>query len=131
MQECYDANATFNDLVFVNLNAPEVKAMWEMFCVKSKDLVIEYKNINANDTKGSAEWMATYTFTKTGRKVVNLIVSDFTFENGKIKNHTDSFNFYKWASQALGMAGILLGWSGFLKNQIRDEAKRSLKKIVG
>lgn len=41
MKNCYAEKATFNDPVFQNLNATQVRAMWEMFCVKSKDLKIE------------------------------------------------------------------------------------------
>ena len=39
MQNCYADNATFSDPVFVNLNATEVKAMWEMLCIRGTDLV--------------------------------------------------------------------------------------------
>ncbi len=47
MQGSYADNATFKDPVFINLNAKQVRAMWEMFCVKSKDLKIEFSKITA------------------------------------------------------------------------------------
>ena len=126
MQDCYTDNAKFSDPVFTNLNARQVRAMWEMFCTKSHDLQIEYKNISANDTSGKGEWIATYTFSKTGRQVVNHIYSEFSFLNGKIVKHTDRFNFYKWCSQALGTTGKLLGWSGFIQSKIRAGGTKSL-----
>ncbi|MFM9946265.1 MAG: nuclear transport factor 2 family protein, partial [Bacteroidia bacterium] len=82
--------------------------------------------VTAGESEGKGEWVATYTFSKSGRKVVNHITSNFNFLNGKIVNHTDSFNFYKWASQALGIKGTLLGWTGFVKNKVRDGGTRSL-----
>jgi ketosteroid isomerase-like protein len=125
MQECYADNATFKDPVFNNLDANQVKAMWEMFCVKSKDLKIEFSNITADETKGNAQWKATYPFSKTGRKVVNYITANFIFENGKIVKHADSFNFYSWCKQALGITGLLLGWTPFLKNKVHKTAMQS------
>ena len=35
------------------------------------DLVIEHSQVSANDTEGRAHWDATYTFSATGRKVLN------------------------------------------------------------
>ncbi len=126
MQDCYADGAIFNDEVFSNLNADEVRVMWEMFCIKGKDLQIDFSKIEADESKASAEWTARYTFSKTNRKVVNHIKARFTIVNGKITVHTDHFNFYKWASQALGPAGVLLGWTPLVKNKVRKEAKKNL-----
>jgi ketosteroid isomerase-like protein len=126
MQQCYADNATFSDAVFVGLNAAQVKAMWEMLCVKSKDLKIEYKILNVTDTIGSTEWIATYSFSATGNKVINRVTADFTFANGKIVTHKDNFNFYTWAKQALGTPGLLLGWTSMLRNKVRAQAAKSL-----
>lgn len=130
MQQCYNADATFSDPVFENLKCTEVKAMWEMFCVKSTDLAIEFSDVYADEKLGSANWKATYTFSLTGKKVVNHISSKFIFKNGKIISHTDTFNFYNWAKQALGMKGILMGWTPFLKNKVQSNAMKSLKRFM-
>ena len=130
MQSCYADDAVFNDEVFVNLNASQVKAMWEMFCVNGKDLHIEFTNIQADEKNGSAEWAAAYTFSKTNRRVLNKIKATFTFRNGKIQSHTDRFNFYKWASQALGLTGIFFGWTSFVKNKVRKEGMKTLIKYM-
>jgi len=130
MQSCYSDNAVFSDPVFSNLNAVELKAMWQMFCVKSKDMQISFSDVIANDSKGSATWQAHYTFGVTGNKVINKISAQFVFENGKIIQHTDSFNFYKWARQALGLSGLLLGWTPLMKNKVRSMARRSLKQFL-
>jgi ketosteroid isomerase-like protein len=130
MGECYADNATFSDEAFVRLNALQTKAMWKMLCIKGRDLELQYKNVAANDTTGSCEWTATYTFSATGRQVENRIKAKFKFENGKIVEHLDSFDFYKWSSQALGITGVLLGWTAFLKNKVRKTASKNLADFI-
>jgi ketosteroid isomerase-like protein len=130
MQDCYEDNATFSDPVFTNLNAVQAKAMWEMLIKRGKDLTIEFSNIKADDHSGSGEWTAYYTFSATGNKVVNRIRSTFRFANGKIIEHTDHFNFYKWSRQALGLNGWLLGWSPFLHHKVAETAKNGLSLFM-
>lgn len=126
MQACYADNATFSDPVFTNLNAAQVRSMWEMFCVKGKDLRVEFSKVHANETHGSAEWKASYTFSATGKKVINHITANFLFENGRILRHTDTFDFYAWANQALGVTGKLFGWTSLIQNKVREKAMRNL-----
>jgi hypothetical protein len=130
MQECYGESALFSDAVFQNLNAAQVKAMWEMLCKNAKDFKLEFKNVSANEREGQAEWTAWYTFSVTGNKIENHIKASFEFENGKIVKHTDSFSFYRWAKQALGLTGLFLGWTTFIKNKIRKAAVRNLENYM-
>jgi ketosteroid isomerase-like protein len=130
MQDCYDDRAVFSDEVFQNLDAAEVKAMWEMLIKRGTDLEIRWQNVTAGEKSGSAEWIATYTFSQTGKKVENHIRAEFEFENAKIVKHTDTFDFYKWAAQALGLPGKLLGWSSFLKNKVRTNARNRLTEFM-
>lgn len=130
MQQCYAEDAVFNDVIFRNLHAAEVRAMWEMFCTSGTDMQLEFRNIQANETNGKAYWEATYTFSKTGKKVVNKIQASFIFENGKIRFHGDHFSFYKWASQALGTTGVLLGWTPLIQNKVRKAARENLNRFM-
>ncbi len=130
MQACYADNATFSDEVFVGLNAAQVKAMWEMLCIRGKDLTLEYRNVTASEKSGTAEWTAHYTFSSTGKKVVNHVKASFLFENGKIVKHTDTFSFYTWATQALGITGLLLGWMPSVKKKVRETAMKNLEKFM-
>ena len=130
MQCCYADNATFSDAVFQDLNSAQVKAMWKMLILNGKDLELNFQNVSADEKTGSAEWVANYTFSKTGRKVENRISANFTFANGKIIKHTDSFDFYKWSKQALGLPGILFGWTSFLQNKVRQTAMKSLADFM-
>lgn len=130
MQDCYADKATFSDEAFQNLNSAQVKAMWEMLIKRGKDLELRFQNVTANEKTGSAEWIANYTFSQTGNKVENHIKANFEFENGKIVKHIDSFDFYKWTSQALGLPGKLLGWTSFLQNKVRQKAMKSLDDFM-
>lgn len=130
MQSCYADNATFSDEVFLNLNAAEVRAMWEMLCIRGKDLQIEFSNIQADEKKGTASWNATYSFSKTNRKVLNKIKAEFTFEDGKIKSHRDHFNFYSWTRQAIGLPGLLFGWTNAFKEKVRAQARKNLDDFM-
>lgn len=130
MQDCYANNAVFNDAVFKNLNAQQVRVMWQMLITKGKDLQLEFSNVQANETNGSAEWVATYTFSQTKRKVINRIKASFVFDNGKIVQHKDEFDFHKWSSQALGTMGVLLGWTGFLRNKVQSGAMKNLEAFT-
>jgi ketosteroid isomerase-like protein len=130
MQDSYSDKAVFTDSVFTNLNSAQIKAMWEMLLKASTDMNLEFKNVKADDKTGSAEWIAHYTFSRTGNKVVNKIKAGFVFEDGKILQHKDHFDFYTWARQALGFSGLLLGWTGFMKNKIQTTAMGNLNKFM-
>jgi ketosteroid isomerase-like protein len=97
MQNCYRDDATFSDPVFQNLSSAEVKAMWEMLVTSARDLKVEFKNVTANDTAGQCQWDAWYTFSKTGRRVHNVISASFQFREGKISRHVDRFGFWRWS----------------------------------
>lgn len=82
--------------------------MWQMLTVRAKDLEVKLVEREATAERGSAHWLAGYTFS-TGRRVHNDVRADFGFEDGLITTHEDSFSFYGWARQALGPAGFALG----------------------
>lgn len=130
MGALYHEEATFSDEVFVGLNSYQTRKMWEMLCKTGKDFTIQYNSVQANDITGSAFWQADYTFSKTGNKVVNKINASFEFKDGLIIKHIDSFDFYRWSSQALGFSGRLLGWTDFLKNKVRKNARENLDLFI-
>ena len=104
--------------------------MWQMLILRSKgNLKIEFSNIKADDFTGSANWIATYNFTRTNRNVVNRIAAEFVFQDGLIIKHTDSFDVWKWSKQAFGITGYLLGWTGFFQDKIKKQALLSLRKF--
>ncbi len=128
---CYDSNIVFTDPVFGELKGTEAMNMWRMLIASSKgNLKIEFENVIADNKAGSANWVAEYEFSKTGRKVINQIHAQFEFQNGKIIKHTDKFDLWKWSRQALGWKGLLLGWTPFMKSGIKKFARRNLNKYI-
>ena len=130
MQNCYSENPIFNDPVFGILEGDEVRAMWEMLCKNAKDFSLKADKIEVDGEYGTCNWIATYTFSKTGRRVVNKVKAYMRIEDGEITEHTDAFDLYKWSRQALGLTGVLLGWSGYLKNKIHCDARKKLDKFM-
>jgi hypothetical protein len=129
MCECYHPNIHFQDPVFGVLKGNEVCQMWKMLIEKSKEnLKIEFFDIKANEYLGSTSWIATYHFSKTNRKVINSISSNFHFQDGLIIKQTDDFDVWKWSKQALGIKGFLLGWTGYMQKKIQNQAQVSLQK---
>ena len=129
MISVYSDDIHFRDPAFGDLFGNDVKDMWRMLLKNSNgDLKISYSDVHANEKNGSAKWIATYTFSKTGRQVVNKITANFEFSDGKISSHNDHFDLWKWSRQALGLSGYLLGWSPFMKNKINTQAKALLRR---
>ena len=126
MAASYATDAHFSDPVFTNLNGSEPGDMWRMLTSKAQDFSLVFDGIRADEQSGEAHWVATYTFSKTGRKVVNDIHSRFSFRDGKIAVQQDSFDLWKWTRQALGAPGYLLGWSGMVQGKIRGQAAQGL-----
>ena len=131
MTDCYSDHPIFNDPVFGILEGDEVKSMWEMLCRNAKDFSLSYSNIELLDEEyATCNWTTSYIFSKTGRKVINHIKAYMRIQNGKITEHTDHFNFRKWSQQALGLIGMLLGWSGYLRSKVRANALKSLRRFM-
>lgn len=129
MARCYAPDIVFQDEVFA-LEGWRASAMWHMLCDRAADLRIQSRDISADDTTGSATWDAWYTFSATGRPVHNHIRASFVVSKGLIARHTDRFDLYRWAGQALGLKGRLLGWTPFVQRAIRRNAARSLEKFI-
>jgi ketosteroid isomerase-like protein len=126
----YHPDVRFSDPVFPDLRGARAAAMWRMLCERGTDLAIEFRDVWADGQRGGAHWDARYTFSGTGRKVLNRIDASFEFEGGKIVRHTDAFDLYRWARQALGPVGLLFGWSPLVQNKIRRTAAAQLDKFA-
>ncbi len=123
----YAPDARFSDPAFGELSGEETQDMWRMLTSRATDLEVELAEREADGEAGSARWIATYTFS-TGRPVVNEIEARFRFRDGKIVEHTDSFSFHRWARQALGPAGWVLGLWPF-RLLVRRRARADLERF--
>jgi ketosteroid isomerase-like protein len=121
MISCYTDDIEFRDPAFGVLKGEDAKNMWRML-LKNPDLKVSATLIKADDNTGSASWVAVYKFSLTGRQVKNKVSAKFRFGDGKIVEHIDHFNFWKWATQAFGVKGLLLGLTPMMKNKVRKQA---------
>ena len=126
MAACYAPDARFRDPVFLELADARIGTMWRMLCERATDLRIECGPVTATGTSAECEWQAWYTYSATGRSVHNRIAASFELRDGLIVRHEDRFDLYRWARQALGVKGLLLGWAPPVRRAIRAGAARSL-----
>ena len=131
MNSCYSDDIVFFDPVFGLLKGSEVNCMWEMLCKNAKNFSLTFGNINALDNEyNTCDWVATYTFSRTGKMVVNKVKANMLIGNGKILEHSDAFSLHQWNTQAFGLAGRLFGWNSFFQNKIKNQAKKNLLKFM-
>lgn len=126
MAACYAEDVRFSDPVFTDLHGSEAGDMWRMLASRAQNFSLTFSEVQADDQQGSARWVATYLFSQTGRTVVNHIQARFVFRDGKIIEHHDHFDLWRWARQALGMKGVLLGWAPPVQGAIRRQAGKGL-----
>ena len=130
MAASYAPDVEFSDPVFTDLHGPEAGAMWRMLTGQARDLRVELLEREADGERGSARWRAHYTFSRTGRPVVNDVRASFRFADGLIAEHRDEFDFHRWARQALGAPGLLLGWTPMLRSKVRKQARAGLDEFM-
>jgi hypothetical protein len=132
MQACYAADASFQDEVFTLQGAPEIGGMWRMLCEATLAKGQAHWKIETSAiTERSAHWDAHYLFSATGRQVLNRIDAEFEFDrNGLITRHRDRFDFWRWSRQALGLPGLLLGWTPLLRQKVRKQAAANLQRYL-
>jgi ketosteroid isomerase-like protein len=129
MARCYHPDVFFTDPVFPALHGEDAAKMWGMLLARARDLEVTLDEATADAEGGRARWTARYTFTHTGRKVVNRIDSMFAFRDGLIVRHYDRFSLWRWAGQAFGPLGLLAGWSLPFKWKVRKDAARALERF--
>lgn len=132
MAACYAPDAQFRDEAFQLQGAAEIGAMWRMLCASTRThgldaWTLQHGDVHADASTGRAHWEPRYRFSATGRLVHNIIDAQFTFRDGLIGEHRDRFSFWSWSRQALGLPGLLLGWSPMLRRKVRARAAANLR----
>lgn len=123
MVACYSDDVVFSDPVFGTLRGRDAGDMWRMLTTRAKDFTLTFDDVRSD----GAHWVATYLFSQTGRVVVNDIQARFVIRDGLICQHDDTFDLWRWSRQALGMPGVLLGWTPMLQNKVRQQAFKGLR----
>lgn len=131
MQNCYHPEAVFNDPAFGLLDVNETRAMWELLCKRAKGFSLVFGNIKLLDEEyTTCDWTASYLFSKNKRRIVNKITAHMKFKDGLIIEHTDAFDIYRWCRQALGLPGILFGWSPWMNKRVQKQSRKELEKFM-
>ena len=131
MAACYTDDVVFSDPVFGELRGDEARDMWRMLVARAQNFSLTFDGIEADERTGRAHWVASYLFSQTGRPVINRIDARFVFRDGRIAEHRDSFDLWRWSRQALGVKGVLLGWSPLVQRAIIAQARKGLDLYRG
>ena len=127
MAACYHPQARFSDPAFPALRGSEVGDMWRMMSGRAVGFSLEITEApGVAQGRGHGACIARYEFSATGRRVANPISSRFEFRDGLIAVQADSFPFWAWSRQALGLPGLLLGWTPLLQRKVQRQAGRGL-----
>ena len=134
MAALYHPDAVFHDAAFGELKGKEIGAMWKMLAASKPKVVAS--NIKGDAEGASGHWDADYKFPGTGRDVHNSIDARFEMKDGKILRHQDTFDFQKWALQALpvldklGGLGRFIAGSDLVQGTVRHFAGRGLDQFM-
>lgn len=128
MNSCYSTAVIFSDPAFGVLENEEVFSMWEMLTKNAQKFSLTFEDPeDRGEGYWTCNWQATYRFSKTGKMVTNRVKAYMKLENGLITEHSDAFSFHRWAAQAFGFTGWLLGWTGFFKRAVKKKARKQLE----
>ncbi len=126
MAGCYHREVVFSDPVFPELRGERAGHMWRMLCQQAKRLEITHRIVSATADSAQVHWEARYPFSAAQRPVHNVVEASFELRDGLIVRHRDQFDFFRWSRQALGLPGLLLGWSPLLQRMVQLQAGRGL-----
>jgi ketosteroid isomerase-like protein len=124
MAAMYAPEATFEDPVF-RLAGADIGKMWIGLTGGAKNFSVQFTVAKAGSGAGVVEWTARYLFGGK-RPVVNVIVSEIEMRDGLIVKQTDTFDFSRWAAQALGLPGLLFGRTDWLRRSVARSAAARL-----
>ena len=96
------------------------------FASNATDLQIELSDISASLKKGSAHWEAWYSFSKTGRRCIILLMQILNLKILKSSNILIALICISGHPRRWALKGWLLGGTNFLKDKIRQQAHNSL-----
>lgn len=121
----YHDDAKYRDEIF-DLRGKEINALWYTATRPEMNLIAHCKSLKVDGDRVTTDWNISYTIDTLNRKVELDETGVFQFQDGKIINHKDSYDFWSWCAQSLGFIGKALGWSQWLKNRVRNQAKKSV-----
>jgi ketosteroid isomerase-like protein len=126
MAACYHPDAEFRDIAFTLRGRTQIHAMWHL--IAETDLRATFTVRSADDETGTVDLVDDYTFRDTGRRVRNVIRSEFRFRDGLIVAHRDACSAARWGVQALGPVKGVLAW--LVPATRRAKAMAKLRRFI-
>ncbi len=126
MAACYHPDAVFRDIAFTLSGRKRIHAMWHM--ISESDLRATFTVRRVDGRAATVDLVDDYTFRATGRRVRNVIRSDFHFVDGLVIEHLDSCSALRWGVQALGPAKGVMSW--LVPGARRKMAMATLEKFI-
>ena len=133
----YDDAATFSDAAFGHLQDAKARAMWQMlFRNHEKNGTkpdFEVSAIEGDDSGGTAHWECRYPSpVRPALMVHNKVDAKFVIDasTGKILVHEDTFDWWEWASQALGAVGWALGGFEWFHKVVQNKTVATLDAFI-
>lgn len=146
MLNCYAHGVQFEDPVFKLSGEREIMGMWALLFGhegssgehkgkgqrdESNVWTVVFDTVKTRHNHGSVRWEATFRYAPTGRVVHNGVYSQFHFdEDGLILSQRDNFDFWRWARQAYGLVGMMMGWTPLMWDHAREQAEVSLQEVL-
>ena len=130
MVACYHDDVWFADPAFGPLKGKRAHNMWRMLVEsqKGKKFTVTAKDIVCDGQTGSATWEAHYNFGSSARPVHNIIHAKFKVQDSKIISHLDEFYVHRWATQAMGFSGRMIGWTSFFRSKLIKQTNSLLDR---
>lgn len=130
MLNCYAHGVRFEDPLFNLSGEREIMGMWALL-FKADVWALEFHTVKTLNNHGSVRWEATFRYTPTGKVVYNGVYSQFYFDDdGLILSQRDNFDFWRWARQAYGFMGLMIGWTPLMWDHAREQAEVSLQEVL-
>ena len=80
------------------------------------------------------QYTSTYTvkYLFDSRPVTNVIHTTITISpaTGLITKQVDTFDFWTWSRQSLGLPGLLFGWTSYLQGTVQTRAAGKLERFL-
>lgn len=131
MLNFYAEEVIFCDPAFGKLSGNRPHEMWRMLLGRfDEHTTINFEVVETEANKAQVKWTAKYHFGKKRRPVTNRVTSTLILKNEKIVEYYDNFDIWKWAYQAIGIGGLLLGWSKFFQLKIQQNTNKMLDKYI-
>lgn len=110
LEQLYHPQVKFKDEIFRFQDRAGVMGMWRLLTAKEAGAKFTYELLGVEGEVATVRWKADYKFPPPdGNPVHNVITARLVVKDGLIVEHTDSFSWHRWSSQAFGL-GPWVAW---------------------